>query len=83
MLDMRLADKSGNEVLKEIKQISPGTEVVILSGYASASAGREGLGSGAYDYLLKPVEFDSLYETLRKAGRDTADAAGNPFTGDL
>lgn len=70
LLDMNMADKNGNEVLKEIKQISPDTQVIILTGYASASAGREGLGSGACDYLIKPVEFETLYEKLVTAGNE-------------
>lgn len=67
LLDMRLADENGNDVLKQIKQLHPETQVVILSGYASASAGRTGLEQGALDYLIKPVEFETLYERLREA----------------
>lgn len=67
LLDMKLADSEGNEVLREIKRERPETQVVILSGHASAKAGREGLGGGACDYLIKPVEFESLYEKLKSA----------------
>lgn len=66
LLDMKLGDMSGNEVLQEIKRVAPETEVVILSGHASAQTAREGLGYGAFDYLIKPVEFDSLYDKLRE-----------------
>lgn len=64
LLDMRLADEDGNQVLRKIKELSPETRVLILSGYASASAGRAGLGYGAADYLVKPMEFDLLYEKI-------------------
>ncbi|MDO8736286.1 MAG: response regulator [Thermoleophilia bacterium] len=64
LLDMRLADEDGNEVLKELQAMSPETRFLILSGYASASAGRAGIGCGAVDYLLKPVEFETLYEKI-------------------
>lgn len=67
LLDMKLADANGNEVLREIKRMTPGTEVVILSGQASAKAGREGMESGAFDYLIKPIEFESLYGKLEEA----------------
>jgi len=67
LLDMMLADMSGNEVLRELKKLRPGAQVVILSGHASASAGREGLGCGAFDYLIKPAEFETLYEKLKNA----------------
>lgn len=64
LLDMKLADEDGNEVLKELKGLSPETRFLILSGYASASAGRAGIDNGADDYLIKPVEFETLYERL-------------------
>lgn len=67
LLDMRLADEDGNEVLRELKAISPDTRFLILSGYASASAGRAGIDSGADDYLIKPVEFETLYEKITQA----------------
>lgn len=67
LLDMNLADENGNEVLREIRRLSPDTRVIILTGYASANAGREGLEQGAFDYLIKPVEFETLYERLRDA----------------
>ncbi len=67
LLDMILDDMKGNEVLRELKKMNPETQVVILSGHASARAGREGLAEGASDYLLKPVEFESLFEKLRSA----------------
>ncbi|MFA6001303.1 MAG: response regulator [Thermoleophilia bacterium] len=75
LLDMKLADEDGNDVLREIKQTSPGTQVIILTGYASASAGREGLDCGASDYLIKPVEFETLYERLSEACRESIAAA--------
>lgn len=67
LLDMRLADEDGNEVLKELKDISPETRFMILSGYASASAARAGIDNGADDYLIKPVDFESLYEKIIRA----------------
>lgn len=67
LLDMKLADEDGNEVLKELKDLSPETRFLILSGYASASAARTGIGIGAVDYLIKPVEFETLYEKIVQA----------------
>jgi two-component system OmpR family response regulator len=67
LLDMKLADEDGNEVLKELQVLSPTTRFLILSGYASASAGRAGIGNGAVDYLIKPVEFETLYEKILRA----------------
>lgn len=64
LLDMKLPDMDGNKVLQQIKKTRPHTQVVILSGHASAKAGEEGLLNGAYDYLMKPLEFESLFEKL-------------------
>jgi len=75
LLDMKLVKEDGNDVLREIKLLRPETEVVILTGHASASAGREGLEHGAFDYLIKPVEFETLHEKLREAGRSRFDTA--------
>lgn len=67
LLDMRLPDMDGGQVLLEIKKIRPTSRVVILTGHASASEGEEGIKNGAFDYLLKPVEFETLLEKLETA----------------
>lgn len=69
LLDMRLPDMDGGQVLQEIKKIKPASRVIILTGHASAREGEEGIKNGAFDYLLKPVEFESLLEKL-EAARD-------------
>jgi len=75
LLDMRLPDMDGISVLREILNIRPGTRVLILTGHASIETGREGIALGAFDYLLKPVEFDILLKKLlpdEKTGTKTA-----------
>ena len=67
LLDMRLPDMDGGLVLQEIKKIRPESRVVILTGHASVSEGEEGIKNGAFDYLLKPVEFETLLEKLQAA----------------
>lgn len=67
LLDMKLAGTDGNDVLREIKKLKPETQVVILSGYPSASDGREGMGYGAFDYLIKPLSFEALFGKLEEA----------------
>ena len=64
VLDMLLPDTNGNEVLRFIKQATPDTPVIILTGHASAACGRDSLDLGAVEYLLKPIELESLYEKL-------------------
>jgi DNA-binding NtrC family response regulator len=67
LLDMRLPDMGGSDVLREIMKINPQVRVVILTGHASASEGEEGIRNGAFDYLIKPVEFETLLEKLQAA----------------
>ena len=67
LLDMRLPDMDGSQVLREIMKINPQTRVIILTGHASASEGEEGIRNGAFDYLIKPVEFETLLEKLQAA----------------
>ncbi len=67
LLDMKLPDSDGNEVLRAIKKIKPATQVVILTGHISARDGVEGFDDGASNYLMKPVEFESLFESLKLA----------------
>jgi DNA-binding response OmpR family regulator len=67
LLDMKLPDADGKDVLREAKRLKPEIQVVILTGHISAQDGLEGRGSGAHDYLMKPVEFESLLESLQKA----------------
>jgi len=67
LLDMRLPDLDGVTVLCEIKKIRPQTQVIILTGHASIRDGEEGMRQGAFDYLLKPVEFETLLEKLHAA----------------
>ncbi|HML62736.1 response regulator [Solidesulfovibrio sp.] len=67
ILDMRMPGMDGLAVLKEIKKRHPLVEVIILTGHASVEAGMQGMSLGAYDYVLKPVDFEELLEKARKA----------------
>ncbi|MGD9362876.1 MAG: response regulator, partial [Desulfobacterales bacterium] len=50
LMDIRMAGLSGIEALKEIKHLSPGIPVIIMTAYASVDTAVEALKSGAYDY---------------------------------
>jgi len=67
LLDMRMPGMDGLTVLKELKKRHPLVEVIILTGHASIEAGMQGMSLGAYDYVLKPVDFEELLEKTRKA----------------
>lgn len=67
ILDMLMPDVDGLEILRRTREVSPLTEIVVLTGHGSVSAGLEAMGLGAFDYLLKPCEPDDLLDRIRRA----------------
>ncbi len=72
ILDVRMPGMDGLEVLRQIKTRHPLTEVIMLTGHASLDAGMQGMGLGAYDYVLKPADFDELLDKVRRASERKA-----------
>ena len=69
LMDIRMARISGIEALKQIKEISPGIPIIIMTAYASVDSAVNALKSGAYDYLTKPLDIDELKILVQKALR--------------
>lgn len=67
VLDVLMPGKSGIDTLREIKQIKPLTEVIMLTGHATVETAIDGMKLGAYDYLMKPTETPELVEKISKA----------------
>lgn len=67
LLDIRLGDMSGIEVLKAAKAKHPQTIVIMISAYASAETAVEAMNEGAYDYVPKPFDKDELSQTIARA----------------
>ena len=57
----------GIETLKEIKKHYPSVEVIMLTGHGSVESGIQGMSYGAYDYVMKPFNFDALLNKIQKA----------------
>lgn len=68
LLDLKMPDTSGIEVLREMKQIDSMTEIIMLTGHASIDTAIEAMKLGAYDYLTKPCKLSEIDVILRKAG---------------
>ncbi|RMG65733.1 MAG: sigma-54-dependent Fis family transcriptional regulator [Calditrichaeota bacterium] len=64
-LDVLLPGKDGLTLLTEIKQRSPSTEVVMISGHATLSMAVQATRAGAYDFLEKPLQKEKILLTLR------------------
>jgi len=58
--DLIMPEISGLDLLKSIKEISPETEVIIVTGYGTIESAIEALKRGSYDYLQKPINFERL-----------------------
>ena len=67
VLDLKMEDMDGIEVLKIFKKMDPDMPVIMLTGHGSQKSASEGMQYGAYDYLFKPYEFEELLEKIRKA----------------
>ncbi len=66
VLDIRLPDYSGIELLRKIKQAQPDTYVIMITAFAEVATAVEALKSGAYDYLIKPFTIEKLKHLIDK-----------------
>lgn len=67
VLDLKMEDMDGIEVLQIFKKMVPEMPIIILTGHGSEQALNEGMAYGAYDYLMKPCDFDDLLAKIREA----------------
>ena len=67
VVDLKMEDIDGIEVLKIFKKMDPELPVVMLTGHGSEKAARDGLALGAFDYLTKPCDLEDLLATISKA----------------
>jgi DNA-binding NtrC family response regulator len=67
LLDLKMPDLDGLEVLASLKEKYPTLAVIILTGHGSFEAGRKGMELGAYDYIMKPVDLNLLMTKIEDA----------------
>lgn len=71
LTDYNLPDLNGFEILKVIKDISPQTPVIVLSGHGNYEIEQKFLKMGAFQYLEKPCKIDVLKDVLKKASQES------------
>jgi ATP-dependent Lon protease len=66
LTDLKMEKMDGLQLLKSVKQISPATELVMITGYATVSTAVDALRQGAAHYLSKPINLDDLRATVKE-----------------
>jgi len=67
ILDIRMPGMDGIDTLKQIKKLYPNVEVILLTGHGSTETAVEGMKLGAFDYLMKPADFEEIKLKLENA----------------
>jgi two-component system response regulator AtoC len=66
MMDVKLPDMDGLDVLKTMKRERPELEIIVMTAFGGSSSAIKAMEHGAYDYVTKPFEIDDLLATLRR-----------------
>lgn len=69
LLDLKMPGMGGLEVLRRIKELRPGLEVILITGHGSTDEETGALPPGAFDYVMKPINIEDLVRRLRAAAR--------------
>ena len=68
VVDLRMPDRTGLEVVQELKRIDPCTQIVVLTAYGSIATALEAVRLGAAHYLTKPADVDDILAAFRRGG---------------
>ena len=69
VLDLKMEDMDGIEVLNIFMKMDSEMPVIILTGHGSEQSARDGLAKGAFDYLTKPYAFEALFQKVQDAAQ--------------
>jgi signal transduction histidine kinase len=67
VMDVKMPGMNGIDALRRVKENYPATEVIMLTGHANTQDGVDGIKSGAFDYLSKPIEIEHLFVKITQA----------------
>lgn len=82
VVDMRLGDGNGLDVIETIKSVNPSCKAIILTGYGNIATAVTAVKMGAIDYLSKPADADDVYAALMREEGEKADPPENPMSAD-
>lgn len=66
LLDMKLPDMNGMDILRRVKKEKPGVYVIVMTGYSSVQNAVEAMKLGAFDYIAKPFSEDELWDPVQR-----------------
>jgi DNA-binding NtrC family response regulator len=67
--DLKMEGVDGMGFLQKVKECCPGSEVIIITGYATIETARESFVRGAYDFIAKPFRISEIRDAVKKARR--------------
>lgn len=82
VVDMRLDDGNGIDVIAALKELRPDSRAVVLTGYGNIATAVSAVKIGAADYLAKPADADDVYNALLASPDDKAPPPENPMSAD-
>ena len=82
VIDLRLNDGNGLEVVKEIKKCGPDSRVIMLTGYGNIPTAVAAVKDGAIDYLAKPADAEDVEKALLADSNKKASPPDNPMSAD-
>jgi two-component system response regulator RegA len=82
VIDMRLGDGNGLDVISELKAKRPDARGIILTGYGNIVTAVTAVKLGAFDYLAKPADADEIYAALMSIQHEKAELPENPMSAD-
>jgi len=82
VVDMRLNDGNGLDVISELKRLRPESRGIVLTGYGNIATAVTAVKLGAFDYLAKPADADEIDAALRSLPGSKREAPDNPMSAD-
>ena len=82
VIDMRLEDGSGLDVIEELARVRPDSRAIVLTGYGNIATAVTAVKLGAVDYLAKPADADDVTDALLAPSDAKAPPPENPMSAD-
>src|SRR5437879_7799864 len=82
VVDMRLGDGSGLDVISALKQRRPDARGIVLTGYGNIATAVTAVKLGAVDYMSKPADADDIFAALTRTAGERAAPPENPMSAD-